>query len=70
MWESYDCITDLLLDFNDLQTRIKSLHHIDQELLLSSVYVQMFRLMFQFIGILTRYVRNNTFGTHDSVQYH
>ena len=43
-------------------TRIKLLESVDQDLLLSAVYVEMFRLLLKFIGILTRYVRNQEFS--------
>jgi hypothetical protein len=62
LWASYDLITTLLLDFNDIRTRIKELESIDRELLLCSVYMEAFQLLLKFIAILTRYVRNKQFG--------
>ena len=58
LWESYDRIISLLLDFNDLTTRIKFLESVDQELLLGAVYMEAFEHLLKFIGILTRYVRD------------
>lgn len=65
LWDSYDLITKFLLDFDYVGSRIKYLEKsADQELpLLSPVYLQMFRLMLKFVGILTRYVRDKEFGT-------
>jgi hypothetical protein len=62
LWDSYDLITDVLLDFNDLGVRIKSLDLVDQDLLLGVVYMQAFEQLLKFVAILTRYVRDKEFG--------
>jgi hypothetical protein len=62
LWASYDRITSLLLDFNDIGTRIKVLESVDQDLLLGVVYMEAFEHLLRFVGILTRYVRNRQLG--------
>jgi len=52
-----------LLGFSGVECRIKSLEFVDHELLLlTPVYMQMFRLHLKFVGILTRYVRDKELG--------
>lgn len=64
LWDSYDRIVSLLLDFNDIWTRINFLESVDRELLLGVVYMDAFEHLLKFIGILTRYARDKGSGTH------
>jgi hypothetical protein len=66
LWDSYDRIVSLLLDFNDIWTRIDFLKSVDRELLLGVVYMEAFEHLLKFVGILTRYVRDKGSGTFNA----
>jgi hypothetical protein len=62
LWDSYDRIVSLLLDFNDIWTRINFLQSVDHELLLGIVYMQAFEHLLKFVGIVTQYARDKGSG--------
>ena len=65
LWDSYDLIATLILDFNDMiQIRINYLRSIDIDLLLGDVYMDAFEQFIKFLAVLTRYARDNKLGTY------
>ena len=69
LWESYDIIKNVILEFNDIQNRIQLLEQVDKDLLLPIVYMEVFGYFIKFVAILTRYARDKKLGIYIYISF-